>query len=178
MRAEPQAEWKSPQAWERFSTSPISPVHPPATLRPEDFFVCLPDFFVSPYRLFAIPLPTFWRLESGRPFIPYGRPRKYVALSPNQPALKLSSNSSIMNDSVVICTKYLVSVCPPVIHPICFEASPPLGDSGWNWRGGMSRAADFAFQKLSWHRLFHRNPSYLFAEIGVILVGGIDDAAS
>ena len=90
MRAEPQAEWKSPQAWERFSTSPISPVHPPATLRPEDFFVCLPDFFVSPYRLFAIPLPTFWRLESGRPFIPYGRPRKYVALSPNQPALKLS----------------------------------------------------------------------------------------
>ena len=36
----------------------------------------------------------------------------------------LSSNSSIMNDSVVICTKYLVSVYPPVIHPICFEASP------------------------------------------------------
>ena len=124
MRAEPQAEWKSPQARERFSTSPISPVHPPATLRPEDFFVCLPDFFVSPYRLFAIPLPTFWRLESGRPFIPYGRPRMYVALSPNQPALKLSSNSSIMNDSVVICTKYFVSVYPPVIHPICFEASP------------------------------------------------------
>ena len=68
----------------------------------------------------------------------------YVALSPNQPALKLSSNSSIMNDSVVMCTKYLVSVYLPVIHPICFEASPPLGDSGWNWRGGMSRAADFA----------------------------------
>ena len=93
-------------------------------------------------------------------------------------AFDLSSNSSIMNDSVVICTKYFVSVYPPVIHPICFEASPPLGVSGWHWRGGMSRAADFAFQKLSWHRLFHRNPSYLFAEIGVILVGGIDDAAA
>ena len=66
MRAEPQAEWKSPQARERFSTSPISPVHPPATLRPEDFFVYLPDFFVclpdfsaDPHRLFRWLPPTF-----------------------------------------------------------------------------------------------------------------------
>ena len=53
----PQARLESPQAGERFSTSPISPVHPPATLRPEDFFVC-------PYRLFRLPTRLFGSRET------------------------------------------------------------------------------------------------------------------
>ena len=122
--------------------------------------------FRLPTRLFRLPLPTFRDpptdfLEAGiwetvhpireatqvcRIVSESARSQVESKLSSTWTQLEfdLSSNSSIMNDSVVICTKYLVSVCPPVIHPICFEASPPLGDSGWNWRGGMSRAADFA----------------------------------
>ena len=111
--------------------------------------------FRLPTRLFRLPLPTFRDpptdfLEAGiwetvHPIREATHVCRIVSESArSQVEFDLSSNSSIMNDSAVICTKYLVSVCPPVIHPICFEASPPLGDSGWNWRGGMSRAADFA----------------------------------
>ena len=59
MRAEPQAEWKSPQAWERISTSLGAILHKPDLPGPPTRHASSRRLFRLPTRLFRLPLPTF-----------------------------------------------------------------------------------------------------------------------
>ena len=59
MRAEPQAEWKSPQAWERFSTSLGAILHKPDLPGPPTRHASSRRLFRLPTRLFRLPPPTF-----------------------------------------------------------------------------------------------------------------------